>query len=489
VSKKREINVFSLSFLDTFCNALGAMILLFILNSNALTRSMQSAVEKYRVKTVELEKERRYAEAARNDAQLSRNDAQLSRDAAFRARDEAEKSEQRAVQNRELAMISEREARAQKELAEQKAEEARLAEQRSLTALEELKVAQARMAQTNQELSRKNEELSKLNQRIEQAFKQNVSREKKFQEILDQKEQVQKEYQVLLDKQQNLSQTMDSLEQQKKQLQEECDRLTLWYKEAKEQANSLKGQYQNAAEDNKTLAQRLSQKETELSKREREIAAREEEIRKREEETASKNQKIAVMEQDLNKKDDRSLFGVKLSYQRILFLFDRSGSIVQNNWKETIIGTCKEILEHCEVEEFAIVAFSSDMRFCPPRRGLMWAGDNENKKKAVQWLQQNVEFGGTTHIHEAIRIAYEDYGRLDAIFLLTDGLPSVQNRTTQDVEKEIIRYIEKQVGDKVATKIISIAIGYPPADAEQYAAIYKYLHRISDLTGGQYLGR
>lgn len=489
MSKKREINVFSLSFLDTFCNALGAMILLFILNSNAMSRSMQSAVEKYRQKTVELEKERVYAESARKDAQLSRNDAQLARDAALKARDEAEKAEQRAVQNRELAMIAELEARTQKELAEKKAEEARTAEQRSLAALNELKAAQARMQQANEELNRKNQELARLNQRLEQSLSQNVSNEKRFQDLAEQKERVVKEYQALLDKQQSISRSLQEMELQRQKLQAECDRLSRWYKDAQEQASALKGKNQDLADENKTLAQRLAQKESELARREQDISAREQDIRKRESELESKDKKIATMEQNLNKKDDRSLFGIKLTYQRILFLFDRSGSIVQNNWKDVIIGTCREILEHCEVEEFAIIAFSSDMRYFPPRRGLMWAGNEENKKKAVDWLKSGIEFGGTTHIHEALKIAYEEYGRLDAIFLITDGLPTAPNRTTQDIEREIIRYIERQVADKVTTKITTIAIGYPPAEAQQYAAIYKYLHRIADLTGGQYLGR
>jgi hypothetical protein len=261
------------------------------------------------------------------------------------------------------------------------------------------------------------------------------------------------------------------------------------YREARDQANALQDQYREVTEENKSLAARLRQKEDDLTRREKEISAKERELQNRETEAESRDKKIATLERDLAKKEDRSLFGIRLNYQRILFLFDRSGSIVQNNWKEVIVGTCREILQNCDVEEFAIVAFSSEMLFYPPSRGLMYAGSTENKQKAIQWLDRDLLFGGSTHIHEALKIAYEEYGKLDAIFLVTDGLPSAQNRTPESIQREIIRYIEAQVRKKVETRVITIAIGYPPADAQQYADIYKYLHEISNLTKGQYLGR
>ena len=94
-----------------------------------------------------------------------------------------------------------------------------------------------------------------------------------------------------------------------------------------------------------------------------------------------------------------------------------------------------------------------------------------------------------TELSDKVLAFYENYGEIDAIFLLTDGLPAARDRTTESLQKEIVKYIQKKVSDKITTKIITIAIGYPPTSSQEYIDIYKYLHQISDLTGGQYLGR
>lgn len=482
---EREINIFSISFLDAFCNALGAMILLFILNSQALSRSVQSAVEKYRVKAVEAEQEKREAVFAREDARRARDEAQRERDLAREARNTAEKAEQKASEHRVLASMAERLAQDQKELAQKSEKDARTAEQKAIIALEETRQAKTRLEELNQELARKNEEILRSLQNLKQA----LARQKALQEVVAKNESLSRDAKALEERSQKLQQSLDTLEIQKKVLQDERDRFSRWYQEAKEQLTTLKGKYQDSVEEKNNLNTRLRSKEQELREKEAALNIKEEEIRKREAEMAARELKMEALQDELVKKDERSLFGIKLSYQRIVFLFDRSGSIVQNDWKKVIIDTCKEVLQNCEVEEFAVIAFSSEMLFFPGQRGLMLGGSRDNKQKAIDWLANKLEFGGNTHVHEALKIAYEEYGKLDAIFLVTDGLPCAYNYSTDALIREVVRYTQAQVQKQVATKIITIAIGYPPTEVQQFAEIYKYLHTISDITGGQYLGR
>jgi hypothetical protein len=153
-----------------------------------------------------------------------------------------------------------------------------------------------------------------------------------------------------------------------------------------------------------------------------------------------------------------------------------------------VIDTCKQILEHCEVDEFAIIAFSSDTLYFPHKRGLTTSGTPENKKAATDWLDTKVRFGGNTHLHEALALAYEEYSPLDAIFILTDGLPTAKGHTSRELQRKILAYLTKKKSEKDQPKIITIAIGFPP-DANEYAEIYRFLHKICEMTDGQYLGR
>ena len=69
MKKQREISVFSISFIDVFCCALGAMILIFVINSQHLNNTVKSSVEKYRQKAAEAKRERNLARQSREDAQ------------------------------------------------------------------------------------------------------------------------------------------------------------------------------------------------------------------------------------------------------------------------------------------------------------------------------------------------------------------------------------------------------------------------------------
>lgn len=484
----REINVFSISFLDVFCNALGVMILLFVLNSKMLTGAVEDMVSKYKQKVQEAQEEKDKAINERTIAQIARNEAQEARNMAIDSKNKAEKAEEQAKKSEREALLAKQDAEKQKNIAIVAKEESTSAKENALVALKEAKEAKEKMEKAYSQLKDKNQELQKINQALQKAMQESQSQDKRIESLVKNNESLQKTYQNLEREKQTILEEIESIKAQKEQMQKDREDLEKWYKETKEKADQLSLQYKGVLDQNSTLASRLSDKGEELRRREKEIVSKERQIQDREREILNKEKQIQDLKSLLEKKVDKSLFGIQLKYSRIVFLFDRSGSIVQNKWKEVIIGTCEEILRQCEVEQFAIVAFSADMLFYPPRRGLMAGGGQENIQKAIHWLKEGMDFGSYTHLHDAIKIAYEEYPDLDAIFILSDGLPTAMGRSSISLQQEILQYVTRQSQEK-KTKIITMAIGYPPADAKEYAEIYNYLNKIAKITGGQYLGR
>ena len=479
---RREINIFSISFIDVFCCALGAMILIFVLNNQALTDNVQSALEEYRKERTKAEEQTAKAKEAREVARIARNDAQKSRDLALKARNQAQTAERKAVQRLNEAIDSKREALQQKEAAMDAAKATNEAQRKARLALEQMRRAKERLEKAKRVLEKRNDQLAEERAEMQKLLEEKEIGDTELQALLTKLKALEDEKKETELARTSADNKVDDLLLELEKLRSAQEALTKENEEEKEKAKALAEDLDDLRNQKSDLDSRLRSRLAELREKEAQIRKKEARIRKREKELKEKDEEIAGLQEE-------SLFGISVEYDRILFLIDRSGSIIQNDWKKVLTGTCNEILEHCDVNEFAIIAFSSNMRFYPTRRGSTVGGNQQSKKEAVEWLSKDVVFGGSTHLHEALRIAYEEYGTLDAIFLLTDGLPSARNRTTKSLEREITKYIKRQVDSGVDTKIITIAIGYPPSNSGQYADIYRYLHKISDMTGGQYLGR
>lgn len=480
MKKQREISVFSISFIDVFCCALGAMILIFVINSQHLNSTVNTTVEKYRQKAAEAKKER-------NLARKSREDAQKARDMANEARNIAEYAEKEALHSKFLAEQSQRKALEKAHAAEKALQQAQAAKNQAQVAMEKLHKAQMRSQIVNQDLQRKNQLLEEKNKALEAITQQKEITNKELQELMAQYKKLQALYDVSQKARDELRENATEVASKNKELQQKVDDINEQKIIAQKQLDEINAASEKIEKQNKSLITRLSTKEKQLTEIEAQIQKREQEIKEKED-------AIEALEKTLQNKGDKSLFGIKLKYKRIVFLLDKSGSIIANHWKKVIIDTCGEVLQHCEVEEFSIIAFSSNMRFYPSKKGLMAAGDDLNKNRAMFWLKKKLRFGGSTYVHEALKIAYEDYGDLDAIFLLTDGLPYAPKKSSADLQKEILDYIREKQKQGSKTRIITVAIGYPPTEdgnkeKTDYADIYKYLHTLSDLTNGQYVGR
>lgn len=478
---EKEIQIFSLSFLDTFCCALGAMIFLFILNSQILTETVKKAALRYQAKAEEAWQERTKADKEKKLAIEFRDKAIVAQNLAEQSRSQAEQAAQQAAKSQAEAINFQQQAVEQRDIAIQSQNQAREAQINAEKALQDVKVAQQQIQIAQKALEERNQQLIAVNNTLREIVNENKTNDQKMKDLSQKYDSLLQAYQALEKSQQDNQIALINAQGEKDNLQNR-------FHQTSQQYQQIQQQLKQATEQLKIIQNQNTQYQTRLDVKNQESQNYIQATQKQQEIIKTYESRIQTLQQKLAQNDEKSIFGIQLKYKRIVLLVDRSQSIVQNSWKSLMIQTCSDILQHCEVDEFAIIAFSSDMRFYPSRRGVSTSGNIEEKKKAIAWIANDMPFGGATHLLQALRIAYEDYGNLDAIFILTDGLPEEQGRTSEYLQEMIVKDIQYQARQN-KTKIIAISIGYPPTNAQQYIEIYKYLHRISALTDGQYLGK
>jgi chemotaxis protein histidine kinase CheA len=462
----RELVMFNLSFLDVICCALGALILLFVITSQHLNKTVSQAVERY-------EEEAKKVSFA---VQKYREEATRANSAA----DTAERMELRMREARQQAEIQELAALESRKLAETNMQQALAS---SIRAEKLEKIAQEENAQLKQTLK----ELEETTQKRQLAVQE-------INALRQQLETLQKALGEQSSEQGKLSAELTKSEEQLQSLLEKTgDEQTKLIQELRvlRDSNGKKdAELEEIRKEKRLLAQQLEELTKDLSRSSEKVETVKSMEADREQQLHLAQRKIQKLEEQLKVLGKKSIFGIEPRYSRVVFLVDRSGSIVHSKIKPVIIDTFSQVLSHCEIDEFALIAFSSNMYFYPIRQGTMLDGRDEHKKEVAQWYE-NQSFTGQTNIRQAIKHAYEDYGNLDAIFILTDGLPREGNKeATPGIIEDIKRYVKAKVQEQktqaVKTRIITISIGVPP---DEHKEVYEFLHSLSELTEGQYLGR
>lgn len=449
----RELVIFNLSFVDVICCALGAIILLFVITSQNLTQNVAEAVRRYRD-----ESER---------ANLAAQAAERMEIKMRQARSKAEQEEQAAIEARTLAMQNRDEA-TQAKIRAEKSEE--LAKQEAL----QLKKTLAELQQLSENEMRLQKNISALQNTINALQKKLGETSSQKGELSEALTQANQQLKSILDK---------SGDEQTKLLQE--------LRVLRESDGKKDAEIEELKKEKELLAEQLKQLQQDIQQNSNKIEHIKSIETDREKQIELAQRKIEKLEEKIKTLGAKSIFGIEPEYRRVVFLVDRSGSLRrEKKIQQLIINTLSEILNHCSIDEFAIIAFASSMEFYPPMKGTMVDGREEHKKKASEWYSKQ-SFTGQTYIREAIQRAYEDYGDLDAIFILTDGLPREGDpQTTPYLIEEIKRYVRKQAtlqkDKKVQTRIVALATGVPP---EEHEKVYEFLHAITEITNGQYLGR
>jgi hypothetical protein len=117
--------------------------------------------------------------------------------------------------------------------------------------------------------------------------------------------------------------------------------------------------------------------------------------------------------------------GVRTDGRHIVYVIDRSGSMMGDRFLHTLLELKRSIERLPEASTFSVVFFSSGNAFTgggsymlmPP--GRMMRANARNKREAVDWAESVTPDGGTDPT-EALKVALQL--KPDAIFLMTDGM-------------------------------------------------------------------
>jgi hypothetical protein len=168
-----------------------------------------------------------------------------------------------------------------------------------------------------------------------------------------------------------------------------------------------------------------------------------------------------------------SLFGLPGEGYSFVYVFDRSGSM-GGSGRTSLQMVKAELLSSLrnlgETQQFQMIFYNDRPTLFNPSgvAGKLAFGNENNKQRAIQFIDSIVAEGGTDHL-EALRAATGMHP--DVIFFLTDG----------DRPKLTDRELEKVQRWAAGTIINTIQFCPGPRRAER-----SFLEKLAQLTGGQY---
>jgi hypothetical protein len=169
-----------------------------------------------------------------------------------------------------------------------------------------------------------------------------------------------------------------------------------------------------------------------------------------------------------------SLFGVVGEGYSFVYVFDRSGSMGGSGRTslQMVKGELLKSLRNLgETQQFQMIFYNDRPTLFNPSgvAGKLAFGNENNKQRAIQFIDSIVAEGGTDHL-EALRAATGMHP--DVIFFLTDGdRPKLTDRELEKVQRWA-------AGTIINT--IQFCPGPPPAEKS-------FLEKLAQLTGGQYV--
>lgn len=180
----------------------------------------------------------------------------------------------------------------------------------------------------------------------------------------------------------------------------------------------------------------------------------------------------------------QELLGLKGKMNRVVFLFDRSGSM-QNRWEYTS-EIVEKWLNYLPVEHCVVLTFGDDVVAFPVDGTMMnMVGDEgkTNRQGLNIWLKRNRP-NGLTNTLAAFESAYK-YKNVSMIVLFTDGAPRTSNtpsNQTLDVEMRDKIY-ELVSSNKIPVNTVGLGDFYKNKD------LGEFLLKLATDSGGAFLGR
>jgi hypothetical protein len=192
-----------------------------------------------------------------------------------------------------------------------------------------------------------------------------------------------------------------------------------------------------------------------------------------------------------------SFYGIKTRSNRILFVIDRSGSMLEKMTDSATgrdggrdrMSVAKAELNAAiagleETDVFNIVSYANDV---DRWQKAMQKAAPEVRKKAAGWIEKDLQAVGGTNIYDALREAFSLAGigaldkhyesNVDTIFFLTDGEPTVGEVVEAD---EILRRVaEFNRLSRIVVHTVGLGKGHNST----------FLRRLAEENGGQYVAR
>lgn len=177
-------------------------------------------------------------------------------------------------------------------------------------------------------------------------------------------------------------------------------------------------------------------------------------------------------QRDAEGRTTATFYGLRIVSDRICFILDVSGSMLEDSGRQTRMDAAREQLVSVvesvpEGDLFNLIFFSSDAFAWSDELVIMSA---ETRAEALDYVQSQ-RAGGATAVYDALELAFQDRN-VDTIYLLTDGEPA--GGTVNDpaaIRAEVARWNRERY-----IRIHGIAVGKPSA----------LLQGLSKDSGGDY---
>jgi hypothetical protein len=184
------------------------------------------------------------------------------------------------------------------------------------------------------------------------------------------------------------------------------------------------------------------------------VGAAEEEVKKddsaalrRELETlkaAIESKKLELKE--LERRGDARFAGLALTGKRVVFLVDTSGSMemldekteAPNKWAEVCDTVARLMRSMPALEKYQIVCFSTKTSFPLGKEGKWLDFDPKNSPEQARKALKQIKPRGGTNMHAGLEAAFKFRPeRLDAVYLLSDGLPNDGEGITEQQRQQL----------------------------------------------------
>ncbi|MBY0230067.1 MAG: VWA domain-containing protein, partial [Gemmataceae bacterium] len=218
-----------------------------------------------------------------------------------------------------------------------------------------------------------------------------------------------------------------------------------------------------------TLKKSLSERELELAASKEGRLKLDDLLKLRQEALADAGKKITLLENErvvLRTAAENRFAGIELSGKRVVFLIDTSGSMVMldsktdapHKWKEVRLTAERLMKSMPGLEKYQVVTFAGRASYPLGKAGEWLDYDRKDSPARVAKALEAIKPDGGTNMHAALEQAFAFRKRgLDAVYLLSDGLPNLgeglterERRELPEVEKgvKLGRFVRKKLDDE-----------------------------------------